>query len=346
MNSTEKDGPARRSDRSTFPRRVAIVATAAILAFLAWQMRSALIVLFGGIVVGVLLTSVADPLERLGAPRPVAVLAAVALVVALLGLFGWFAWPSFQPQSQTLFSELASSLMGVERQLANWLPEGAMVKSGILSGIAGRMAVWSGMMLGAATSFVLVVSLGVFLAVHPGLYRDGAVSLIPPARQPRVRDALDRAGRLLKSWLRAKLASMAVIGFAVGLATWALGLPAPFALGLIAGILAFVPIIGPISAAVPGLLLAFTISPLMVLWTAIAYFAVEQLESNIVLPLLEGEAVDLPPALLIFAFAAIGLVFGIPGIIVTAPLTVALYSLVTDLYVRPLNDRRDTPSDP
>ncbi len=330
--------PGFKHERYGFVARVGIVVAAVTLAFIAWQTRTALIVLFGGIVVAVLLTSIADPIAEVGLPRPLAVLAAVVAIAALFAGFGWFVWPKAELQGQTLLSALPSSLADLESRLLSWLPEDAMMNGGILSDIAARIAAWSGMMLGAATSVVLIVSLGVFLAIRPGLYRDGAVRLIPPASQAPVRDALDHAGHLLKAWLRAKLASMAVIGCAVGLATWALGLPAPFALGLIAGLFAFVPILGPIAAAVPGLLLALTISPATVLWTALAYFAVEQLESNIVLPLLEGEAADVPPALLIFAFAATGLVFGIPGIIVTAPLTVALYSLVTDLYVRPLNE--------
>ncbi len=234
---------------------------------------------------------------------------------------------------------MPDSLDELDRMMGSWLPEEAMRQGGMMRSLATHLAVWSGTVFAGLTAFVLVVAAGVFFAVHPGTYRDGVVLLIAPSRRDRLRDALDRAGHALEGWLRAQLLSMTVVGLGVAGATWALGLPSPFALGLIAGLLEFVPIIGPIAAAIPALLLALTIGPSMVLWTGLTYFLIEQVESNVILPLAQREVADLPPALLIFAFAALGAVFGLTGVIVSAPLSVALYSLVNDLYVKPLNQR-------
>lgn len=126
---------------------------------------------------------------------------------------------------------------------------------------------------------------------------------------------------------------MAIIGTGVGLGTWWLGLPAPFMLGAIAGLLAFVPIVGPILAALPGIVLALSMGTTTALWTVLLYVGIEQLESNLILPMVEGKAAGLPPALLIIAFAAMGTLFGVLGAIIAAPLAVALYSLVKLLYL-------------
>jgi len=119
------------------------------------------------------------------------------------------------------------------------------------------------------------------------------------------------------------------------------GLPSPaarareaFALGLIAGLLDFVPLIGPIVAAVPTLLLALSISPTTALWTGGLYLVVQQIEGNILSPLVQQRAVDLPPALLLFALLGFGSLFGAPGVILAAPLTVVVYVMVKRLYVR------------
>ena len=330
----------RRLRRDRFLTRVAILVGAAALAFLLWHIRHALILGFGGVVVAVIICAIADPLRRTGLSRNLCVLSAIAIIFGLLGIFGWIAMPQLQSQGRTLFSELPMSISELDDALGRWLPDGAMTGGGLMGDLAARLASWSGMLLGAVTSLILLISAGAFMAASPHRYRDGLVSLFAPARQDGLRDALDVTGTRLKAWLLAKLMSMAVIGTAVAIATWMLGLSTPLALGLIAGLFAFVPIVGPIAASIPALLLALTISPTLVLWTALAYFAVEQLESNLVLPLLEGSSVELPPALLIFAFAALGLVFGFAGIILAAPLTVALYSLVLELYVKPLNGQK------
>ena len=333
-----QDGATHRPDRDRYLTRVAIATAAIALLFLAWHIRHALVLVFAGIVVAVILSAVADPVRRwTGMPRPASVLTAGVIIVVVLVSVGWVIMPEVQKQAEEMLSRLPTSLDELDRRMNSWLPEDAMQGGGLVGELAARMAMWSTALFAAITTLVLVIAAGVFLATRPTAYRDGLVSLIAPARQQPLRNALDEAGAAMKDWLRAQLLSMMLIGSAVTLATWLLGLPSPFALGLIAGLLEFVPIIGPIAAAVPALLLALTISPSMVVWTGLTYFLIEQAESNVILPLAQSEVADLPPALLIFAFVALGSVFGIVGIIVSAPLSVALYSLTNELYVKPMN---------
>ncbi len=105
-------------------------------------------------------------------------------------------------------------------------------------------------------------------------------------------------------------------------------------LALIAGLLDFIPFIGPIIAAVPAVLLAFTLGPAAALWTAGLYLLVQQIQGNLLQPLVQKHAVDIAPALLLFSVGAAGLLFGILGVILAAPLTVVCYVLVRHLYVQ------------
>jgi predicted PurR-regulated permease PerM len=186
----------------------------------------------------------------------------------------------------------------------------------------------------ALSSVFLVVVGGFFFAADPALYRAGVVKLFPKSQHARVNDTLGTCGRALRLWLIGKLISMGIVGLLVGLGSWMIGLPAPLALGLFAGLAEFVPVIGPIVGAVPALLLALSQGGNAVLWTVLLFVAVQQLESNVIEPLVQRRMVEIPPALLLFAVLAVGLLFGVPGVIMAAPLTVVAYVAVKKLYVR------------
>ncbi|MGO2880897.1 MAG: AI-2E family transporter, partial [Halomonas sp.] len=100
-----------------------------------------------------------------------------------------------------------------------------------------------------------------------------------------------------------------------------------------AGLLDFVPLVGPIAAAIPALLLAYTVSPETALFVLMAYVIIQQIEGNILQPLVQQRAVSLPPALLLFALLASSTLFGLPGVILAAPLAVVLFVMVNRLYV-------------
>jgi len=87
---------------------------------------------------------------------------------------------------------------------------------------------------------------------------------------------------------------------------------------------------------VPAILLAFTVSPTTALWTIGLFLVVQQLQGNFLQPMIQKHAVDVPPAVLLFAVIAAGLVFGFLGVLLSAPLTVVIYVMVQRIYVRTL----------
>jgi predicted PurR-regulated permease PerM len=183
-------------------------------------------------------------------------------------------------------------------------------------------------------SLILVVIGGFFLAAAPDRYCAGLVKLFPPQHHENIDSALRLSGNALRLWLFGQLISMAIVGVLVGLGTWLLGLPAPLALGVFAGLMEFIPILGPWLGAVPAVLLAVSEGGWTVLWTIVLFLAIQQVESNLITPLVQQQLVEIPAALLLFAVVGLGLLFGAIGVLVAAPLAVVLYVLVKKLYVR------------
>jgi predicted PurR-regulated permease PerM len=126
---------------------------------------------------------------------------------------------------------------------------------------------------------------------------------------------------------------MVVVGALIGIGLWILGMPSALALGLLAGMLEFIPFAGPILAAIPAILLALAVSPEMALWVALLYTAVQQFEGNVLTPLVQQYAVDLPGVVLLFSLIGFGTLFGTLGVILAAPLAVVTMVLVKRLYV-------------
>jgi predicted PurR-regulated permease PerM len=127
---------------------------------------------------------------------------------------------------------------------------------------------------------------------------------------------------------------MLLIGILSACAAWLIGLPSPLALGLIAGVLEFIPYLGPLIAAVPALLVAATKSLDAVVWTTIAYIAIHQIEGNLVVPLVQQRVVSIPPAVILLGIVTITFAFGTVAIIFAAPITVVVFVLIEMLYVR------------
>jgi len=121
---------------------------------------------------------------------------------------------------------------------------------------------------------------------------------------------------------------------AIGL--WIIGIPLAFTLGLLAGILNFVPNFGPWFAAIPAVLIAFMKSPQHALYVAVLYIVLQSVDGYILTPLVDRRSVELPPVLTITAQVLLGLAFGFVGILLASPLTAVAMILVKMLYVEDL----------
>jgi len=355
MSSNERQQEKDVIDRSRGPyehrkfiERVLILVGIGLALLLLWTLLDLLVLVFGAVVIAVLFRAVADPIARhtpLGDRGSATV--AVLLVAGILGLFGW----AFGAQVRSEFTGLSQTLpaawhdfqqrldglpfgSGLGVSLENFGPSGTNIVSRL-----GDLAMTLG---SAATDFILVVFGAIFLAANPQLYKRGLIKLVPRRGRALAGEALADSGRALKLWLMGQLVAMLLVGLLTWLGLWLIDLPAALALALTAGFLEIIPYVGPVLAAIPGMLLALLISPEMALWTLFVYFGVQQLEAVLITPLIQGKAVTLPPALTVFGVVAAGIMFGFVGLIFAAPLLVVAYVLVKKLYVREALDT-DTP---
>jgi predicted PurR-regulated permease PerM len=197
-----------------------------------------------------------------------------------------------------------------------------------------RMTTFGAAVLGGLADLVLVVIAGIYIAADPEIYRRGLVKLFPRGHHERVEGAADAAGYALRMWLLGQLVAMALVFVMSSLALWLIGVPSPIALGLIAGLAEFVPLIGSFVGALPAVLIAFTMDSTMALWTVGAFVVIQQIESNIIMPIVERRVVALPPAMALFAVVVFGVLFGPLGLLFAVPLAVVVFVLVKKLYVK------------
>ena len=135
---------------------------------------------------------------------------------------------------------------------------------------------------------------------------------------------------------------MAAVAVLSGVGLWLIGVPLALALGLIAGLLDFIPYVGPWLGAAPAVLLALAEGPAEAVWTAILFLVIQQVEGNVLMPVIQKRASALPPVLTILAVVAFGVLFGFMGVFLATPLLLVLIILVRMIYVEDvLGDRSD-----
>lgn len=326
------------SGDSRFTRRVMVVIGLCALGFTAWQLRSVLLMLFGAVVVASIVRALADPFTRwLRLPSGAAVALAALIIFALIGSLIWLIGGIFAEQFQVLAKALPAAIdklqawiakVGFVQQLQNWR---SAISSG--SGIVSTVGSFASSAANAVTNILIVIFGGIFLAAEPKFYRIGMIKLVPPAHRSTVMEALLESERALRLWLKGQLIAMLVIGAMTAAALWVLGVQSWMVLGLLAGMLEFIPFAGPILSAIPAVLIALAQSTELALWVIGAYVLVQHAEAYLIQPLIQRYAVDLPAVILLFSLLAFGVLFGTIGVVLAAPLAVVSYVLVKRLYV-------------
>ncbi|WP_207459089.1 AI-2E family transporter [Azospirillum sp. SYSU D00513] len=323
--------PDRRisTELKIFTWKVLIAAGIGAVLFLCWQVANALLLVFTGVLFAILLQHMAQGVHRwTWLPQ------GWALGLVLVALAGLVVGGGFL-MGQSLLGQFGQLSQQVNAAIGQLPPEiqDQITQQGSSASLLSRVqSVATGVMsfLGDA---VVVLFTAIYLAASPGLYRRGVVLLVPPRGHTRAEEVMDVMGGSLWKWLIGQLASMAVVGLLTTGGLLLLGIPAAPALGLIAALMEFVPLIGPFIAAVPALLIAFAQSPNDALWVAGLYILIQQIEGNLVLPMMQKRVVDLPPVITLGAIAAGGLLFGILGMFLATPLAVVALVLINMLYI-------------
>ena len=326
-----------------------LVASQFILGLLVWRLADVLLLAFGSVLVAVLLNALADSMtRRLHVQRPIALILAVVALSVALSASVWLFGQQIAAQVTALGALVPRALLAVQQGLER-TPLGGYVlddlqrlrhANGFVVTIGSRLMSGSA---SAAAATLIVVFAGLYLAFHPQTYLAGLTKLAPVASRRRVREVLDASGLALNHWLVGQLISMALVGVTVGVGLWIAGVPSPLALGVLAGLGQFVPVIGPMVTAVPGLILAGADGPSTLAWTSAIYFGALQFEANVVTPMVLRQMVELPMALTLFAVLAMGVLLGPLGVFFATPLAVVSYVVVRMVYVEGILGDRTKP---
>jgi len=317
-----------------------IVIGIALLAMtgLFWLNRRVLVLAFGALVFSTVIRSLANGITWMTKIRGKwAVVISVLVIAATLGGSGWLFGLRVADQFAQLTQQLPQGLNGIERWIGAQPHGKAMVdaiRNTVDSGILGRFATVARFATGAISTIGLLVFAAIYFALDPDLYLRGLVRLLPCSQRDHVRRGVEAAGAALSWWVRAQIISMAAVGIVTGVGLALVGVPLAFSLALIIGLFEFIPLIGPILGAIPGILLGFTRGPEVALYATLVYVAVQQLENNLLTPLVQRWAVELPPVLGLFSILIGGITFGFIGVIFATPLAVVAMTLVEHLYIQ------------
>ncbi len=324
-----------------FTKKLVIAIVILCLAFIAWRLADLGILLFGAVLISIGLRSAAEFLgrrTRIGdtAGLVLVVLIFVAALAAALAFFGTVAAGQFGELVQQVPKGFRIALAWLQAQPYGpyVVAQARSIAPADLSSAAGRAAAVSAQALVSAIGFgVLTFLIAIYLAAQPQLYRRLCLRLVPPAYQGKAERLMDQTGHVLLHWVLGQLIVMLTIGTLSGLGLWGLGIEAPFALGLVSGLLSFIPYFGAVMAAIPATLVALTQGPLTAGWVLAMYAGVHFLEGNFVTPIVQAEATSMPPALSLLSTVAFGIVFGLSAVLLATPLTLFLLVAVEELYV-------------
>ncbi|HMG71404.1 MAG TPA: AI-2E family transporter [Gemmatimonadaceae bacterium] len=176
-------------------------------------------------------------------------------------------------------------------------------------------------------AFLLVLFIAAYIGVDPALYHGGLLELFPPRQRGRVALTLASLATTLRRWLVTQLIAMLLIGAVTTVFLFVIHVKAALPLGILAGILKFIPIIGSIFAAIPAIAMAFIDSPHKALVVAIGYLVIQFVENHLLVPVLMKHGVNIPPALTLGIQALMALLFGFLGLLVAVPLLAAILTI-------------------
>jgi predicted PurR-regulated permease PerM len=345
-----------QSSSPSFARRVLIAAlivslVVIVLLFLG-ALADVMMLVLAGVMLAVFLDGLTGVVQRRAHLSHGLSLALVCVaLLAVFGVFVWLAGPAIGEQASQIGERIPAALS----QLRSWLaeyewaqpmlakletPEQVVSSLSPGSEVLGRVTGVFSTAIGALTDVLIISIIGLYLAADPRLYIDNLVKLAPPARRQRIHEVVQQIGRALKLWLIGRVASMAAIGAITGVGLMIAGVPLALVLGVIAGMLSFIPYIGPILSFVPAGLIAMSASPTTLAYALIVVGIAQLLESYLITPLISKRMVSMPPALLIAVQVIMGALLGLLGVLLATPLAVALIVIVQMLYIEDvLGDR-------
>jgi predicted PurR-regulated permease PerM len=327
---------------------VATVAFATLLVA-SWYFASTLFLIFAGVLLGIALYAMSNLLGRVTElPHPLRLAAICLVLLALLSGVIFLGGATMARQATALSGTIKSQVVNVKAFLEKYGVDTSYLDIGSLTAApagaadaapatphtlpsAGAIASGGGAILsqtlkivlgtvGAVGNFFIVLFLGLCFAAQPAVYRKGLITMAPARHRANTAIVIDRIGETLQRWLMAQMITMFAVFFITWLGLALLGIPSSFILGVQAGLLTFIPTVGALVGGLIVVLASLASGWIAALSAFVLFLGIHALESYILTPLLQRQALEIPPATL-FAFQILlGVVFGIWGLALALPL--------------------------
>jgi predicted PurR-regulated permease PerM len=325
--------------------------------YILWQIREVLLLIFAAVVLANALNVLVERFRRSGMKRSFAVLLSVFLLLGVLVGFIWLIVPPFATQFQEL-SQLVPK--GIDRfsiwfealqrnlspQLIEHVPDvDDLIRQSqpLVNRLLGGGFTFFSNSLGILVKFLLVIVLTLMLLANPGAYRRSFVRLFPSFYRRRIDCILDECTVALRGWLAGILFNMFVIASLSFVGLLILRIRLPLAQAALAGILTFIPNIGPTLSVIPPMAIALLENPWKSIAVLILYILIQQIESNLLTPYVMAQKVSLLPAVTLLAQVFFATFFGFLGLLLALPLTVVAQVWLKEVIIKDVLDQWNSP---
>jgi predicted PurR-regulated permease PerM len=328
-------------------RAVLLAAGLLLFGLLFRQLVTLLLAILITMIVAIPLAAGASRLERYRIPRAVGALISLLLGIGVLALTVYLLTPPFIDQTNQFVEDVPGIVKDLEKIYADVTGQDSGEVGDQVQQFAERYTDDPDRLIGPITSIgvsvagvvaalVLILITAYYMAVRPGPLVDGMVRLAPPARRDHVRHVLDRIRASWIGWLEGVGIDMALTLVLLWIALEIIGLDFAIFFAVLSALLVVVPYFGSIAGAIPPTLFALTDSPGKALLVLGAYVLVQQIESNVTIPIVMAQRVKLHPAVIAIGVVVVGQLFGFVGLFVAVPILSLIVISVEEFWVKPV----------
>ena len=312
------------------------------------------------ILLSIILSAPVNYLARRGWPRTWGVIAVMAAIGGLFWLLGLALVPAVETQSREfakafpmildealVLANQAQSFFGLGTQIGLNPESFSKLGREVLTGSTVSTAAGVGLTAATVVSLAAVVFIStIYLVIRPEPWVNGFVSLFPAGWRQRTREVLQTLYQTVQRWFLGQLAAMTFIAVFWAISLSLIGVPFALLIGIFSGLISFIPYVGALISVVVPVLLALISDPFSAVWVIVAFIIIQQIEGNLLQPIVMSRAVDLHPALVVFAILVMGTLFGIVGVFLAVPLVAAVQVLVRELWVQRMDQIGTDPNPP
>ncbi|WP_250125677.1 AI-2E family transporter [Chroococcidiopsis sp. CCMEE 29] len=316
--------------------------------YILWQIRQVVLVVFAAVVLATILNRLVAIFQRYRIKRGIAIAITVVLLLAIIT--GFFA--VIVPRLVEQLQELVNLLPAVSARLRSWygwiqtqIPGQVLENIPGFETLAQQLQAWVAQLLGnffvllnnslaALVSLLLFLVVTIMLLANPAQYRRIFILAFPAFYRRRVDEILSECETSLVGWIRGTLLAMIVIAVVSFIGLSVLGVPLPFVNAALAGLLEFIPNVGPVLSVVPPMLLALLDAPWKAGAVLLLYIAIQQFESLVLVPLIMKQEVDLMPVFTILAVVVFASFFGFLGLFLAIPLLIVTQICLREVLVK------------